>query len=258
MDALMSGQGPTAAIRIFEDTGALSRAAAELFIECAAQHIRSRGRFVVALSGGNTPLPFYSLLSNDPFRTAIVWKQVDIFWTDERCVPPDHQESNYGALRERLLRSVSLPSENVHRIRAEQGPIAAAEAYERELRSFFGKNSLPAFDLIVLGAGEDGHTASLFPGSEGIAEAARLAVPVLRDPPGTNRVTLTLPVLNNAYQVLFLVAGDAKADMVGEILANGNRRNYPAGLVGPKGGLAWFLDREAARTIEERGLISKG
>ena len=241
--------GARADIRIFPDIAAMSRGAAASILSLAHASVASGGRFAFALSGGSTPRQLYSLLAAAPWREAMPWPQVHLFWADERCVPPDHRDSNYGMAHDTFLAQVPLPDGNVHRIRAEAGPDRAAEAYEEELEAFFGP-ALPSFDLVLLGSGEDGHTASLFPGSMHVRERKRLALAVSLARPGPDRVTLTLPVLNNARQVLFLVAGKKKAGVVHEIVEDGNPKRYPAGLVEPvQGCLTWMLDRQAAQLL---------
>ncbi len=237
-------------VRMFQDLEEMSRVAAELFAMLSKKSIASRGRFVVALSGGSTPHRLYSLLGSPWYRNNIDWPRVYIFWTDERCVPKDHPESNYRFAHEAFLSRVPLPAQNIYRIRGEDEPGKAAEAYEDELRNFFGGPGAIVFDLIILGVGEDGHTASLFPGSPALAERMRPAVPVYLEEPKINRVTLTLPVLNHATQVLFLASGRAKAGAVHEIVEDGNPKQYPAGLVQPLlGSAVWMIDREASSAL---------
>lgn len=246
----MTPESP-ADIRVFPDPETLSLAAAKLFVTLSREAVASRGKFPVALSGGSTPEKFYALLAAEPYRDIIDWRNVHVFWADERCVPEDDPESNFKLAYDMFLSKVPVPGANVHRVKGELGPARASGEYEAELRRFFGPPETPSFDFIVLGAGEDGHTASLFPGSSSVAEKAALAVPVYPGAAKLDRVTLTLPVLNNAGHVLFLVTGRAKADIVAKILGPGkNKERYPAGLVRPvRGRLSWFLDKEAAAKI---------
>jgi 6-phosphogluconolactonase len=242
---------PDECVRVFQDLEALSRAAAELFIIHAKQCVAAEGRFTVALSGGSTPRRLYMLLGSSPHRENVEWKRTHIFWADERCVPGDHPESNFKLAVDAFLSSAAVPKENIHRIKGEEDPGRAARNYEKEISSFFGQ-AFPVFDLIILGAGEDGHTASLFPGSASLHERTRLALPVYLDPPKLDRVTLTLPVLNHAVEVLFLASGRAKAEVVHAIVENGNPMRYPAGLVRPvRGSITWFIDRQAAGLLAE-------
>jgi 6-phosphogluconolactonase len=238
---------PDERVRVFQNLEALSRAAAELFTALAKQCIAAQGRFAVALSGGATPRGMYTLLGSTPYRENVEWEHVHVFWADERCVPGDHPESNFKLAVDAFLSRVAMPRENIHRIKGEEGPGRAAQDYEQELRSFFGPALFPVFDLIILGAGEDGHTASLFPGSASLHERTRLALPVSLEPPKLNRVTLTPPVLNNAAEVLFLASGRAKAGVVHAIVEKGNPVSYPAGLVQTvHGRVTWFIDKQAA------------
>jgi 6-phosphogluconolactonase len=233
-------------MRILEDQEALGHAAVDMFISLAETAMIAHNRFPVAFSGGSTPRGFYTLLGSSPYRNSVDWKRVHVFWVDERCVPRYHAESNFKLVFDTVLSKVPLASGNIHRVRGEEEPERAARSYEQELCSFFGP-AIPVFDLIVLGAGADGHTASLFPGSATLQEKSRLAVPVYLEAPKISRVTLTLPVLNHAAQVLFLASGREKSGIVLEIMEEGNPRHYPAGLVMPvNGGLTWFIDREAA------------
>jgi len=234
--------------KILADAAELSRAAAEEFSRLAQQTIASRGQFTVSLAGGSTPRAAYEILAQQPKE--IPWDKVHIFFGDERCVPPEHPDSNYGMARAALLSRVPIPSQNVHRMRGELDPAAAGEQYDQELRSFFRlrPGELPRFDLIMLGMGDDGHTASLFPGSDALKETLRLAVANWVEKFHQHRLTLTFPVLNNAAEVMFLVAGPAKAKVIGEIFgANPPRERYPVQRVKPKvGRTLWLLDRAAA------------
>ena len=249
MEAAVIGT-PDERVRVFQDLEALSRAAAELFTTLAKQRVAAQGRFTVALSGGATPRRLYTLLGSTPYRENAEWKHTHVFWADERCVPGDHPESNFKLAVDAFLSNVTMPKENIHRIKGEEGPRRAAQDYEQDIRSFFGPALFPVFDLIILGAGEDGHTASLFPGSDSLHERTRLAVPVYLEPPKLNRVTLTLPVLNKAAQVLFLASGRTKADVVFAVLESANGQHYPAGLVRPiHGVVTWFIDQEAGERL---------
>ncbi len=243
-----------ALVRTFTDPEALGRAAADFFVTLAKQRIAAEGRFTVALSGGSSPKQLYAFLGSPSYRDAVSWPQAHFFWADERCVPPDHPESNYKLAFDTFLSGIHLPHANIHRIKGEEGPAAAAQSYEEDLRNFFGGPGVPLFDLIMLGAGEDGHTASLFPGSASLHERTRLALPVYLETPKPNRVTLTLPVLNHAAEVLFLATGRAKAGVVHAIVENGNPMRYPAGLVQPvRGNITWFIDRQAADLLTGHG-----
>jgi 6-phosphogluconolactonase len=230
----------------------LSRAAAEAFRSLANMAVTERGRFAVALSGGGTPKALYSILANKPYADQIDWERVHLFWADERCVQPDHGDSNYRSVQELLISRVPIPGKNVHRIMGEKGAEQAAAAYEQDLMVFFGDGGWPTLDLVILGVGEDGHTASLFPGSFQVVENNRLAMPVLLGAQKKDRVTLTLPMLNHARQVSFLVSGVSKQKIIRSILQDGNPDGLPAGLVQPAAGACtWFLDKDAASSLSQ-------
>jgi 6-phosphogluconolactonase len=239
------------AVRIFPDPDILAENAARLFAAAADQAIAEQGRFSVALSGGATPRALFRILSA-AYRDRVRWKQVHLFWSDERSVPPDHEQSNFRLAHEELISKIALPWENIHRIEGELPPAEAAALYETELYRHFGSSGLPRFDLILLGVGRDGHTASLFPDSAILQESARLVVPSYSEEAGNWRVTLTLPVLNHAAAVLFLVSGTAKAHVISGILGKWRRHPYPAALVAPaQGHVIWLIDREAASELKE-------
>jgi 6-phosphogluconolactonase len=239
-----------AEIVIVPDAEALAREAARRFADLAREAAGSRGRFSVALSGGSTPRKLFRLLAEEPYRAQVPWKQVHLFWGDERCVAPDDSGSNYRLAEEALIAHVPIPPENVHRIRGEVEADMAAQAYENRLQDFFC-GPRPRFDLVLLGLGEDGHTASLFPGSPLLDEKERLAAAATvsyQDRPA-QRVTLMLPAINTARQVLFLVAGYAKAEVVQAVI-EGPAGRYPAQRIRPTAGhLTWLLDTEAASRL---------
>lgn len=237
-------------VRVVPDDDALAHAAAELFTTCFRNAVASHNRFTVAVSGGSTPRRLYALLGLPPYCEGLDWNALHLFWVDERCVPPGHTESNYTLVRDTLLSRVPVPERNVHRIRGEEGPERAASLYEKELKTFFAASEVPVFDLILLGVGEDGHIASIFPGSPATRETTQLVMPVYRDPPELNRVTMTLRVLNNAGQIAFLVAGDRKQNVLHDILSGKHTRTSPAGLVqAMHGKLSWLLDERAAKKL---------
>jgi 6-phosphogluconolactonase len=218
---------------------AINREAVARFAHLA----RQRGPFRVALSGGSTPQSLYEMISCPPFHRRIPWAQVHAFWGDERCVPPDRPDSNYRMARQVLLDRVSIPPVNVHRIHGEWPPERAADAYQEELVAHLGPGG--QFDLILLGMGADGHTASLFPGTTALTERERAVVAVYVAKLRTWRVTLTLPALNAARHVLFLVSGATKAPALKDVRAG---VPLPAGLVRPTDGqLTWLVDRAAWR-----------
>lgn len=233
---------------IVPDSNALTRAAAELFVAEAQSALQANRHFSIALSGGSTPRALYQLLAHTP----LVWENIHLFWGDERCVPPDHADSNYHMTAESLLTRIHIPPENIHRIQGELPPEEAALQYENELQKFF--DGVPRFDLILLGLGDDGHTASLFPDSPALHEQTRwvVAVPHTAPPsPLVPRVTLTLPAINATRQVVFLVSGAGKAKRLAEVLrVPTSPPLLPAQLIQPDTGeLLWLVDQPAAANI---------
>lgn len=241
-------------LRVMEDAAAATFAAAEEVARRAGEAVRTRGRFTFALAGGSTPRALYHLLSEAPFRDRLPWNGVQVFWGDERHVPPDHPESNYRMAREALLDRVPLPTGNVHRIPAEDPDAARAAArYDEDLAAAFALSAdeLPRFDLILLGLGPEGHTASLFPGSEAVHETKRRVAAPYVPKFSAFRITLTPPVLNHAAAVLFLVSGEEKAAALAAVLEGVPQVDlYPAQIVSPHdGALSWLVDRAAARLL---------
>jgi len=240
-----------AELKIVADMVALAREAAQEFSRCAQTAIAEHGRFAVALSGGNTPRSAYSLLAAE-CKDSLAWDKVFVFFGDERHVPPDDSESNFRMANESLLSRVPLPEQNVFRIEAELPAEVAAQKYEDRLREFFAvrQGEWPRFNLIFLGLGEDGHTASLFPGTSALEEKARMVVANHVEKLNTYRITLTFPVLNHAAEALFLVSGQGKAKVLSEILQQPDRPVYPAQMVRPENGrLLWMVDQDAARLL---------
>ncbi len=237
-------------IIVCPDAEALARIAAERFAAAAAEAMSRTGRFAVALSGGSTPRALYRLLASPEFRARVDWPRVHFFWGDERCVPPDHPDSNFRMTREVLLDRIEGSERNIHRMPGEQEPALAAAAYAEELRRFFGPG-LPRFDLVLLGLGEDGHTASLFPGTAALNENERLVAAVYVERLRSHRLTLTLPVLNAAAHTIFLVDGASKKEIVAEIFrASGAAEWYPAARIRPADGdLAWLIGADAAGAL---------
>lgn len=229
---------------VYQDKEELAGAAARDFAERAAEAIGGSGRFAVALAGGSTPKATYELLARD-YADRIDWRRVHVFFGDERTVPPDHEDSNYRMAKEALLDHV--PVSGVHRMRGELPPEEAAASYEEELREFFGDEEPPSLDLILLGIGGDGHTASLFPHTPALEVTDRLVVANPVEKLGTVRLTLTVPVINAARAVNFLVAGEDKAEALKMILeGDADPREYPARFVRSAGEATWMLDVAAA------------
>lgn len=239
------------------DPAALARHAAQYFLEMASEAIAARGRARIAISGGSTPKATFQLLADgsEPWRARMPWDNLDLFWVDERCVPPDDNDSNFRMTREFLLDHVPLRPEQIHRIEGELEPEAAAARYESELRNCFRLEGaeIPRFDLIELGMGPDGHTASLFPHTEAIHELSRLAVANHVRNKDAWRVTLTWPVINNASSVFFLIAGEDKAAVLKEVLMGPHDpERLPSQLIWPSSGiLTLILDRAAAALLPE-------
>jgi 6-phosphogluconolactonase len=246
-------------IDIFADLNALSEAAARLFADQAKHASAARGRFSVALSGGSTPSRTYELLAQPPFRDRVPWPKVHVFWGDERCVPADDLRSNYRMARQALLDHVPIPPEQIHPIACAHEPRAAAERYETVLRGFFGERP-PRFDLVFLGLGANGHTASLFPDTPVLEERQRWVAEVYVAEQDLFRVTLTAPLLNQAAIVAFLVAGAAKATVLHDVLQGPREPSrLPAQLIRPTdGNLHWLVDRTAARLLPHEALERTG
>ena len=235
-------------IEVAENAEALSHLVAEQFVRLTTDAIASRGRCAVALSGGSTPKSVYQLLAAPAFRTRVRWSDIHFFWGDERHVPPDHPDSNYRMAVEAMLSKVPVPPANVHRVRSELSDAEqAARDYEGVVRACVGGEPTPQFDRMHLGIGTDGHTASLFPGSAGLEERERLCVANWIAKFNGYRITLTLPVLNAARAVTFVVKGTEKAPVVQRVLGDSDGPRLPAQLVRPADGtLWWMLDRAAA------------
>jgi 6-phosphogluconolactonase len=243
-------------IRVSTTPQELFEAAAEVVVHTAKDAVEQRGRFTIALSGGSTPKSLFNLLATNA-RTVLPWDRMFFFWGDERHVPPTDPESNYRMAEEAMLSKIPVAAGNVFRIPAENpDAAAAADAYEQTLRKFFqlGPGEIPIFDLILLGMGPDGHTASLFPGSAGLQEKNRLAIANWVDKLKTSRLTLTLPVLNAARCVAFLVSGTDKAAVLKTVLEeDAPAEQYPSKLIRPNNGkLIWLVDRAAASDLSTK------
>jgi 6-phosphogluconolactonase len=237
-------------VSIYPDVDSLSRAAAEMFSQVADQAIAERKRFLVAISGGSTPKRLFQILSRPPYAQGLAWENIHFFWCDERLVPADHPESNFGQAVEWLFSQIKIPVENLHRIRGEAPPAQAVAEY-RKLLENFGEEELkwPRLDLAFLGLGADGHTASLFPGAFHPEEMNSPVLAVTADYQGrpSGRVTLTPLALNSARNVIFMVSGKDKANAVSETLTGlTNLEKWPAQRIRPRDGkLIWMLDTAA-------------
>lgn len=248
---------------VFDEPDALVRAAAEHFVQGIQAAVSARGVARIAISGGNSPKPVFSLLADpkEPYREAVPWDKLWVFWVDERCVPPDHPDSNYGAARELLLDRVPIPPQRAIRIQGELKPEAAADTYESAIRGHFRLEGaeIPIFDVVHLGMGPDGHTASLFPHTEALNEMGRIAVAnEVPQQKQSQRVTLTWPVINAARDVFFLIDGADKADPLSRVLRGPYQpETLPSQLIQPRNGrLLFLLDRAAAAqlpAVDEQG-----
>src|SRR3989441_8081400 len=232
-------------LAVLPSTAALADAAAARFVAAAEDAIASHGQFIVALSGGSTPRDTYLRLGTEALVSKVIWSRVQILWGDERCVPPDHVDSNYRMARETLLDRVPVPAANVHRIHGEDDPATAAEVYEATLRT------LLRIDLVLLGLGEDGHTASLFPGSAAVHERTRWVMAARASAASLWRITLTPAVINAAAEVLFLVSGGAKAGILRRVIEGPCRpQELPAQAIAPSNGrVRWCVDAAAAADL---------
>lgn len=240
-------------LTVCRDPEELGQQASDLVSRVICEAADTQGRAALALAGGTTPRALYLALARPPLVEAIPWNRVHLFWGDERCVQPDHPESNYRMALETLICRVPLPEENIHRMRGDLPPQQAAEAYEEELRGYFRvpMGGWPRFDLVILGIGTDGHVASLFPGSSALEETARWVASPFVEPLQAHRLTLTLPVINHAAHVVFLVAGREKADILRRVLAEEDADTLlPAHMVRPlRGKLCYFVDEAAHHQV---------
>ncbi len=235
--------------KIFDSVKELSDTVAETLLGKALD--TPEKNLYIALSGGNTPRVIYQRLAEEPYRSQMPWDRIHLFWGDERCVPPQHPDSNFGMAAESFLNRISIPEENVHRIKGENRPDDEAARYEKEIRKLVPKSSsgIPRFDWIFLGLGIDGHIASLFPGSNALEEKKRICVAAVHPESGRKRITFTLPLINSSARVSFFVTGTDKGEIVSEILKGKKTRiNYPAAMIKPFDGiLEWWMEKNTAR-----------
>jgi 6-phosphogluconolactonase len=237
-------------IQICNDAESLSETVASFFVQRARHAVQTQGRFAVALAGGHTPERTYQLLARPPFRDQVPWADTHVFWGDERCVPLDDPRSNARMARQALLDRVPIPADQIHPVHCEHDPREGAEEYEALLQGFFADGP-PRFDLVLLGLGENGHTASIFPGTPAVEEQDRWALAVYVAEQDMWRVTLTPPLINQAATVAFLVAGAAKAQILQRVLDGPFEPHIlPAQLIRPaSGNLHWMIDKEASQGL---------
>jgi len=246
-------------IIVKENAAMLAQKATTLFYQTAKESIDRHGRFVVAISGGATPRRMYRMLAEEPYGSAIPWDKTYIFWVDERCVPENDPASNYGAAKKDFLNRVPVPEAQVYPMPGELPPKQGAQKYQKALIDFFHLEDgrFPTFDLIFLGMGADGHIASLFPGQAVLDERKRLIVAVKGGDPDVNRLTLTLPALNRARQIVFLISGKEKAETLKTVFENDQARLPVQKIHALDGELTWLLDRESASLLPEEMIHEK-
>lgn len=247
----MEATQPASNVSVYETPEEVARAAAARFVDIAANAISHNGRFSVALAGGSTPKRTYELLANKEHRDHVIWSKVHLFFGDERTVPPTHRDSNYRMASEALISKLPIPAQNVHRMLGEGDALANASLYEDDLQTFFEPSPWPRFDLILLGMGDDGHTASLFPGTTALREHDAWVVANWVAKLNTYRITLTPPAINSAAHIVFLVTGASKSERVFEVLrGQPDTERLPSQLIQPvNGSLLWLLDKPAAARL---------
>jgi 6-phosphogluconolactonase len=235
-------------VEVLADRSALIQRSREIVIECIHQAIEANGRFAIALSGGSTPKSLYAALATE----SLPWSKIHVFWGDERYVPASHQDSNQLMARQAWLDKIEIPESNIHPMNTTgANPQQDAQQYEAELRDFFQQSQgFPSFDLILLGMGDDGHTASLFPHTDALSVRDRLVT--VGDKDGQPRLTFSVPLINQANYVLFMVAGASKCSALKQVFATqGDETEYPSRLIQPQGKLLWLLDQAAAAGLPE-------
>jgi 6-phosphogluconolactonase len=237
-------------VKVFRKIEAMNESAAKLLVEIAVKSVKERNRFLLCLSGGNTPKGLYTLLSGNPYRDLIPWKNTLVFWSDERCVPADDKRNNAFMATEILLKKIDIPSSNIFPIPVHLQPSDAASKYEQTLRDFFGIKP-PGFDLILLGLGENGHTASLFPGTKVLSEKSRWVKEVFIEELQMYRITFTAQLINKAHNIFFLITGEEKSGILKTVLTVPCQpEKYPVQLIRPENGkIFWFIDDKAATRL---------
>lgn len=238
-------------IKIFKDQSTASKAMVENFISVAKESVAERNRFTVALTGGSSPKILYDILRSAPYRQRVPWKNCYIFWSDERAVPFNDERNNACMGFENLLNHVPVPADQIFRINGDLAPEKSADEYEKILNRHFEEQN-PSFDLILLGMGADGHTASIFPESEAVHEQSRLVTTGYNKKQYTHRITFTAPLINKAQHIFFAVFGDEKAETLKLVLEGDyNPEKLPAQLVNPEqGDITWFLDEKSAKLLK--------
>lgn len=244
----MEATGTAADIRILENDEEVARAAANYFVDLALSSISIVGRFTVVLSGGSTPRRAYELLATKDYKNRVAWPKVHIFFGDERCVAATDATSNYRMANEAMISRLPIPTQNIHRIAGEGDAVANASLYQSDLQTFFDDAPWPRFDLVLLGMGDDGHTASLFPGTRALDERSAWVLANWVEKLNAYRITLTAPAINHAANVLFLVTGAGKSKALRRVLRGArDPQKLPAQLIQPsEGSLLWFVDEAAA------------
>lgn len=242
-------------LKIFPTQFDLFLEATKSIVTTLRNGIRAMGSVSLVLSGGATPRGVYDLLATEGFSSQIEWAKVHIFWGDERCVPPHAPDSNYRMANDVLIRKISIPMTNVHRIPAERPPQEAAQMYQHEIKSLFQlrEKELPRFTVVLLGLGTDGHTASLFPNTSALQERTKFVTEVFVESLKAPRITMTLPVINNAQNIIILVSGKGKAGILSAVI-DVDVPQFPVNMIDPtSGSLSWMVDRDAASKIELPG-----
>ncbi|HEY9793456.1 MAG TPA: 6-phosphogluconolactonase [Candidatus Obscuribacterales bacterium] len=239
-------------VHVCSDKTELGKASADEFVKAAEKAIKSHGRFTVGLSGGHTPPLLYDQLTSAQYKTKVEWQKVHFFMSDERCVPVDSKESNWGTAERLLFSKLNIPAENLHPMHGqEENPTKCAEEYEAAIKAFFEvkEGEIPRFDLIQMGMGPDGHTASLFPGTKALKEQSQLVVENFVDKMETHRITFTYPLLNHASEIMFMVEGGEKSHVFAEAVQKEDRRYPVQGIAPTDGAVVWYVDKDTARDL---------
>ncbi|MEO8512720.1 MAG: 6-phosphogluconolactonase [Ignavibacteria bacterium] len=240
-------------IKIFDSSKELADGFAEIFCKKISSLLINKNILNIALSGGETPIELFKVLSSD-YNDKIKWNNINFFWADERCVPADSDESNYGNADIYLFSKIRINPANIHKINGEDNPLNESARYSKEVKDNISvRNGLPSFDVILLGIGEDGHTASIFPNQMGLMQSEKVYDVAFHPVSSQRRITITGRVINNSADVSFLVSGGNKAEIVGKILNNkSSNKNLPAAVIAPsKGTINWYMDSDAAGQLKK-------